>query len=203
MQQFDKRLDELVASGVAQLRARFPGCHVEWDLDTHDRFVIAEIMFDPESTRAEWLAALSEILDVYEIKAVAPLPNARHEVIDAFMAAGYVFDEEGNGVRNGLSRRDEALETEMTRTIRGLDGRYRDVYFEWFYGTDGAVVLQHIESGRNQPEERVEAYLRDLREAIDETGTSFRVEEVARTAWLSERLELAGYGGLEHAAPGA
>lgn len=195
MQHYDRNLEEAIAKGVARLRARFPGCYVEWDFDMHDRFVIAEIMFDPESTRAEWLAALSEILDVHRIKAVAPFPNARPEVIAAFEDAGYELDAEGNAVRAGLCLRDEANEAAMTSRVRELDRRFQDVYFEWGYTQEGTLALQHIESARTRPEARVEQYLQELRSHLLETGMAFQVEEQARTEWLDFRLEAAGFVG--------
>lgn len=197
MQKFDRSLENSVAEAISGLRERFPGSHIEWDLDPHDRFVIADIMFGAESSRAEWLDALAAILDAHRMKAVAPLPNARPEVLDAFTQAGYGFDVEGNAVRAGLCRRDEAAEVVMTAKIRELDRRYQDVYFEWAYSQDGALVLQHIEAARTRPERRVEEYLRELCGHLAETGTMFMVAEGARTEWLDFRLEEAGFSGGE------
>jgi hypothetical protein len=193
MQKFDRQLEKNIAQGVAGLRERFLGSHIEWDLDAHDRFVIADIMFGPEATRAEWLQALSDLLDRHSIAAVAALEGARPEVIDAFTAAGYDFDVEGNAVRSGLALRSEAMDSEVAAGIRELDRRYRDVLFEWRFARDGGVVLEHVECGRADPDQRVSDYLEGVALLLSDVGSELQIVEDAQTEWLSARLGDAGF----------
>lgn len=190
---FDSSLEQSVTEALVALRSRYPGCHIEWDLDRHDRLVIADIQFADGVPDLEWIDAISSIMDDHRMAAVAPLGEMRRDIVDAFARSGYVFDSEGTGLRNGLCLRDVGAERAVTANIRELDGRFRHVYFEWAFTQDGALLLRHLESGRNPPEEGVEEYLEALREFLADAGMKLEIDEAARTEWLEARLEAAGF----------
>jgi hypothetical protein len=182
------KLEIAIQADVAVLRAGFPDVHLEWELDAHDRFVIVDVSFRFEETMGAWLEALNEVLDDHLIKAIAALEGVTPYVVDAFVAAGYEFDVDGNAIRQGLSVRDEVAEKALIGRIRATDRLFRDVYFEWSFSADGALVLEHIESGRTNSGERVTGYLKELAEHLKTTGLCFRISEEAMAGWREHQM---------------
>jgi hypothetical protein len=193
MQKHSANLEQSIADGVSALRTRFPGGHVEWDLDLHDRFVIADIMFGPETPRPEWLDALGEILDRHGIKAVCPLEGARHEVVAAFEAAGYQMDAQFNAVRNGLSRRDEGAERRIAAGLRSLDHRFQGIHSEWSFERDGRLVLTNVQPAGCAQEERLIEYLESFAAVIEGEGLAITLDEQMKSDWHLSLMEQASF----------